>query len=265
MEDRVIGKIYATKDYDKFKFICGNRDIKDARVNRIRKSIEKIGLKTPIAVTRRYEIVDGQGRFLVCRLLDIEVYYYFVFDDKAEISEIVSENNSVTRWKNREIIRGLSESGSMAARYLDILISEFSEFDVATVATALIGTTMNQNQVATDIDSMSVTSNDYDNARKKLYYLREATKGLSDTFFGPRKGLYACIMWLYDNDSIDKDRLLKAMKTRGNTIRSATTARLAIEALQDVYNYKLGNGNKRFFADEWKSEKARYIPKGKVK
>jgi hypothetical protein len=108
---------------------------------------------------------------------------------------------------------------------------------------------------------MIITADDYDNARKKLYYLREAVEGLSETFFGPRKGLYACIMWLYDNHSVDKDRLLKAMKTRGNTIRSATTARIAIEALQDVYNYKLGNGNKKYFADEWKSERARYYSK----
>lgn len=58
---KLIGKLYETKDYSKFKFLKGNRAIKEKRS--LIESIEKSGILVPIDVNEKFEIIDGQTRF----------------------------------------------------------------------------------------------------------------------------------------------------------------------------------------------------------
>ena len=48
-----------TKDYSKFQFVEGNRDIIDSNVKKIEKSILSMGIQCPILVDENYKIIDG--------------------------------------------------------------------------------------------------------------------------------------------------------------------------------------------------------------
>ena len=62
----IIGHIYETTDYGKFKVLCGNRFVDHSDM--IVESIKSVGLlNSPIIVNDKYEIIDGQNRFDACR------------------------------------------------------------------------------------------------------------------------------------------------------------------------------------------------------
>ena len=64
-----------TRNYDRFKFVESNRDINDNNVNKIEQSILEIGIQVPIVVNDKYEIIEGQHRFIALRRNKLVVPY----------------------------------------------------------------------------------------------------------------------------------------------------------------------------------------------
>ena len=69
-----IPKKYVTYDYSLFKFIDCNRNV--SHIKKLKESIESIDLTMhyPIIVNDNMEIVDGQPRFEVCKLIGKPIY-----------------------------------------------------------------------------------------------------------------------------------------------------------------------------------------------
>lgn len=64
-------RLYETKDYSIFKKVDQNRLVKQANVNKIKKSIQEVGhLICPIVVDENCNIIDGQHRLRACEELD---------------------------------------------------------------------------------------------------------------------------------------------------------------------------------------------------
>jgi len=68
-------QLFETKEYDRFNWIEGNREINDRNVTNIEKSILEHGLQVPIVVNENYEIIDGQHRFVALRRNNMVVPY----------------------------------------------------------------------------------------------------------------------------------------------------------------------------------------------
>lgn len=65
-------KVYVTDKYSIFRRLSGNRDVKEARVKKIMRSIEKVGyIPNPIIVNENMEVVDGQGRLEAVKRLGL--------------------------------------------------------------------------------------------------------------------------------------------------------------------------------------------------
>jgi len=70
-------KILCTTNYDQFKMVNCNRQVKSRNIAMLRESIEKEDLLpyNPILVNENMEVLDGQTRLAVCKELGHEVYY----------------------------------------------------------------------------------------------------------------------------------------------------------------------------------------------
>lgn len=100
-------KIYFSKEYGKFSFIKGNRDISQTRVNKMVKAYHRginIFMYCPILVyegaTGKMYIIDGQHRFMASRDLKLHVYYTVVRD--FNLHEIADINSCMANWKNSD-------------------------------------------------------------------------------------------------------------------------------------------------------------------
>ena len=74
MDDKIIGNVYETFDYGRFRILLGNRNIPS--IEKISKSIDDVGcLVIPIIVNEKYEIIDGQTRYTAWKERNLPIYY----------------------------------------------------------------------------------------------------------------------------------------------------------------------------------------------
>jgi hypothetical protein len=70
--------VQQSTQYDKFKFLLNNREANRGHIELLKKSFEEVGNLTavqPILVNDKFEIIDGQHRFVACRELNLPVFY----------------------------------------------------------------------------------------------------------------------------------------------------------------------------------------------
>ena len=99
-EDEQVGVYYQTSNYSKFVLIEGNREINPRHVEGLKKSIQKIGLITPIQVDKNFKLGNGQHRFFACKALGYPVTYQLLPDhiDLEKIMIDININNE--NWSN---------------------------------------------------------------------------------------------------------------------------------------------------------------------
>lgn len=104
---KVIGQIYKTNEYDKFRKILGNRPL--IANKSLKDSIEQNGQLVPIKVNEFYEIIDGQNRFNYLKELGLPVEYYI--SDNYNKKHIPSINSSPKHWTVENFMNFHADNG----------------------------------------------------------------------------------------------------------------------------------------------------------
>jgi hypothetical protein len=103
-------KIQFTTQYGKFSFIGGNRQVNKANLNSLRKSMEEEMLMSPIIVNEKYEIIDGQHRFLVRKEMGKEIP--FIIMQGYGLKQVHTLNSVSKIWNNSEYLDGYADLGN---------------------------------------------------------------------------------------------------------------------------------------------------------
>lgn len=105
--------IFFTENYGMFKFLRGNRDLNNAKINRIIDSVQN-GLNLfrycPIMVNKDYYIIDGQHRFYVSKKLGLPVFYIIAPD--FTLRQIAEMNQNASKWKDKDFVNCYIDTGS---------------------------------------------------------------------------------------------------------------------------------------------------------
>lgn len=101
-KDESITKIYSTNNYDKFKFkpTHNNRyKISPTHVKSLVDSITKVGYmpSNPILINKDFEILDGQTRFLACKVLKLPIIY-LICENSISDNLIIQYTQVQNRW-----------------------------------------------------------------------------------------------------------------------------------------------------------------------
>lgn len=108
-KDKVYGYIYVTKDYNKFKYIKGNRNINISNKNKLENSMSEKQLVTPILVNENFEVIDGQHRLTVCKEKGLPVYYHI--EKGYDINDVKRANIVSRTWKMDDYLNMFVENG----------------------------------------------------------------------------------------------------------------------------------------------------------
>lgn len=97
-EDKPHDKYYFTQDYDKFVYNQKNRNINEAHVTALKRSIRKNDLlfAQPILVNEKYEVIDGQHRLQAAMKLNRPIYY--IIKKGLTIDDAITLNVSTKNW-----------------------------------------------------------------------------------------------------------------------------------------------------------------------
>lgn len=118
-------QIYASKNYDQFKLIDGNREIKSSKVNKLLDEIKMWGQVAPIIVDLFMKVIDGQHRLECCKILNIPVRYVVYEVKKTKLLELIRSINSVqSNWNNTDIAQAFvvaDKNKEHYQRYLELI------------------------------------------------------------------------------------------------------------------------------------------------
>ena len=115
--DKIITEVYETRDYDKFKKMKNNRGVKKLRFSRLLKSFSVKEIMNPVIVNRNFEIVDGQGRFEVKKVLNRPIYY--IIDPDASIDDCRRMNEYNAPWAMSDFVESYAEDGNQ--NYINLM------------------------------------------------------------------------------------------------------------------------------------------------
>ncbi len=111
-----------TNDYKKFKFFNWNREIDESNIKNKIKLIKQNGYEPtqPILVSSKFEIWDGQHRFIACKRLGVPVHFK-ITDDMSE-ERIKMINSNTRRWDLTDNITSNAKKGMHEYQFiLDIM------------------------------------------------------------------------------------------------------------------------------------------------
>lgn len=120
------GEILGTRDYNLFKYVLGNRTLKDSNVHNLVESIKNKNLLhlNPIIVNESFEIIDGQHRLQACKILNIPIYY--VMYKGTELEDVRALNTAQLRWGLQDYISSYCQQGNQNYIRFDNLCKKFN-------------------------------------------------------------------------------------------------------------------------------------------
>jgi hypothetical protein len=230
-------KIHYTTDYGRFKFLKGNRDINEGKVNKIKKVIQAgidVLKYAPIIVNEAMEIIDGQHRFAVSREMKGNVYY--VIHKEADLSIVPTINSNSSKWRNIDFLNSYADLKKPAYLSLIKFMEEFSGIGLSTAIKIVHAGTM---EVSDAVESFrdGVLSNDHIELAHKVATLLNDFRPHMENPFSSR--MFRVMLQLMDNGKYDHALMLKKLQDSGRRIENLTSPKTIIQDMESVINHRM--------------------------
>ena len=233
--DRIVGKIYQTKDYGKFSFRLDNRPINDSNVINLMHSIEHMGQKLPIKVDSNYVVTDGQHRLKACVNLQIPVDY--IIDDNEMTTQEIAQLQSTTKsWTNKDYASSFASTPEGADYRLYL-----SFCDAYPIFSHAIVIMMLNNGVASGsgLEAAFKAGKFKIKSFNKAKSYAETIKQLSVYYTGfNKRGFAAAVIVMINNKDFSLERLLRKMPKRCKEIHDFSKTEDYLDTMQSIYNWK---------------------------
>ena len=110
--------IYNSSEYSLFKFLPYNRKIEETHVRRLTNVIKIEGWNSDkyITVSKDFEIIDGQHRFLACRNLNLPIFYQFSLNPNTR-QAVLHANTLQSNWKLKNYLVFFKDDPSILLLY----------------------------------------------------------------------------------------------------------------------------------------------------
>ena len=242
LQDKEVNQVYKTKDYSKFKSKEGNRNLNELHLKRLTESVKENDLlhANPILVNQKYEIIDGQHRFNVCRNLGKAVHYIKV--KGLGLSDIQILNANSKNWKLEDYVSGYCEMGLPEYCYFKNLLNKndigigglLSMFAVGSNSGSAISDLKNGN-LRLDYKTRGLIILEWINGWEQYYQNAN------------RRNFILALTQLYNVKGYSHEKMMHKIKYQSAKLVDCTTTKTYLALLEEIYNYK-GRGEKlRFF------------------
>jgi hypothetical protein len=104
------GRYFTTTDFDRFKFIPGNRDVRPTVVEKLAEDIRVKGQSLPIVVNEKWEVIDGQHRLHACVLLERPIE--LVVKPGLTIADVPRINTLQNKWSPEDHLLSHARQGN---------------------------------------------------------------------------------------------------------------------------------------------------------
>lgn len=231
-------EIKFSMDYDKFKTLEGNRTIVPRKIKKLKESIQN-GLDLvkycPIIVNDKFEIIDGQHRFEVCKELGKPIFYVMLIDE-VHVKQVAELNNNTDKWKALNYVECFEKQGSkdykILHNFMDLTGYNYSiaagllmKNSIADCGTVVINVKAGNFKVKFENACMSFSL--WINGVNKKFIIAPKSR----SFVGAMKVLY-------DSNKFDIDVFNKKLELCGEELKSQATIKNCLYRIEEIYNFK---------------------------
>ena len=232
MSDK-INEIYRTNDYGMFKRLEGNRAVSETRVNKIIKSIERVGyVQSPICVNEKNEVIDGQGRLEALKRLGLPVDYFRITG--VSVEECIALNIYQANWSMKDYIDSYAETGNNSYIYLQQLMKAYDEMTLRVIYNALTGKSESGSKTIKD-GNFQCQCDDYNDAVKVLEYEKRLQPYLRRVR-GSKEYYYISAAFCFYHSGIDNNRLIDKIGQMQAELIPVANIEQALGVIERIYN-----------------------------
>jgi len=236
----VVGQIYQTSNYESFKLICSNRDIKDHHVRRLARSMKKLGFfkGEPILVNEKREILNGQHRYLAAQQVGIPVV--FKIEEGASPAIMRATGTNRLNWTMDDYLKHFCEVEPIEDYKL------FREFMTTNAYTYKQAECFHRTNIGLEAfkhefrEGMFVyqknctwQSNVYKSLRERLSTEKRSIKRLVEC-----ARFISSLVILLNHPRIELDRFWQQLESYRGVLKPQISKKETINMLFDFYNYK---------------------------
>ncbi len=232
-----------TKDYDVFKNIDYNRDLKEGNLKKLQKSITIANrLKSkPILIDEDFRVIDGKHRLEVARRMGIPIWYQI--HEGGEPDDIILFNNAVKSWSIPDHLNYYSKRGFEQYVELDKFIKK-NKVDV---------------NVALHLLNADRSTGFYRDFKDGLYEFPENNKFLEieirksridetiefirrkssgNKIYLERVTFYCALVTFFNTPSFDYEVFMKKLQYKLDFMRPCSKKEEYLKVFKDIYNWK---------------------------
>lgn len=245
--DKIIGQIFVTTDYSKFKKLESNRAVLTQRKNKLIESFSEHEIMNPIVINRNFEIIDGQGRYEAKKELALPIYY--IIDPDADLEDCRRMNEYNSHWTIDDFINSFADEGNPNYIELRKCKQEVKQPTLRILRLANKGTKTGHNGEkeharAGLIKFTEDDSNKVKNVLEKANDIAEAlcqTKRLNDAF-------YVAVKVSCEFEGYDHERMLRNCKSQRSSYNQMSNLENQLKEFSRIYNHG-AKRNKIYFED----------------
>ena len=243
--DKIIAQVYETYDYGKFHIMKkGNREID--HYEKIARQMNEQFLFTVIIVNEKFEIIDGQNRFLASKKLHKPVRYIMV--KGYGIEQVRMYNMEARNWKKRDFIKSYADEGKEEYVKMKEFQKRYPDFP-ASICENLLRMSLtgdsNENHGSTfrAVQRGIFIVKDFE-ASCKLADMVMAYKPFCENQKFPtykRKEFVAAIIKLSRCEDFDNDLVIRKIKLNPRAFTPCVSANDYIRMIEDIVNFRNRN------------------------
>lgn len=227
--------VFHTKDYEKFKHLEGNRNIVKPHLKRLKASMQKKFLFSPILVNEKHQIIDGQHRLEVCKQLGYPVYY--IVKKGYGLDEIQVLNSNLKNWNVDDYMNGYIELGIEDYNLYKLFRQEFG-FDHQSCLSMLMGkdfvrdggTSVNQ-----EFKNGEFRVLDY----KKALQSAEKIKMVGQYYKGnKRRSFVMAMLKCFKNKEYNHSVFMSKISYQSTKLVDCTNEKEYLTLIEEIYNFK---------------------------
>lgn len=225
-----------TNDYSLFKKLVGNRNVERKRVDKVKNSIVKTGLKcVPILCNEKMEICEGQARLQAYKELNIPVPY--IVQKGLTVKDAVSLNISSTKWQTIDYVNSYAKTGNESYKFLLNMCGKYSTLSPNTIIKlgARAGYNSETQQTFKE-GKYHVEATDMIEIENRIIFLSKMAPLVSGLSGYKSVWMYA-FAFCYNNDKVDNEKLAAKMEELHYKLRPAENKTAAIAQIEEIYNY----------------------------
>jgi hypothetical protein len=235
-------QVQATTDYARFKTLVGNRKPNDLHVKRLSNSFQKRYLFSPILINEKWQIIDGQHRFLAAKELGLPINYIIV--DGYGLNEVQILNTNSANWKKEDYLKAYCDLGVSPYLQMKQFMQDYPDFGIAVSEQLITNTTggvNNRDKICKgrgrvkNFEEGRLTIPDlkqsYDNAEKVLMFKR-----YYDGF--NRSVFVSALIGIFQNENYNHAEMIGKLAQQPSSLTHCTNVTQYKVLIEEIYNHR---------------------------